>query len=44
MTWFQAFKIAFFGGGINQATGIRRRQLPPRIPQVPAREGENIAN
>jgi len=38
MTWFEAFKIAFWGGGTNQ-TAARRRQLPNRIPHAPVVRG-----
>jgi len=31
MTWFQAFKIAFWGGRTNQATGQTRRQPPASL-------------
>jgi len=34
-TWFQAFKIAFWGGTPNQALGQRRHQPPIRVPHAP---------
>jgi len=36
MTWFQAFKIAFWVQGMNQAAGQTRRQPPNRTLHTPA--------